>query len=134
MKIDSTNEEEILHDLRISYKLTRFDDTVIFFCTAPDGLTFDLQIDRQTISLWRILAEDWAETANRLTFRWRLVRPFVCGISFEVTTERDLLFSCVVPRQTVSDNDFGSLVAEFCQTLTRLDQCLDQPHGGDNDV
>lgn len=91
MMIDTTEEQTILCNLNIAYRQCNFADSSLFFCELPDGLTFDLQVDRNKLSLWRIVEENRGEKNNEVCICFPFPGRPKGFIIFRVTNEGDLM-------------------------------------------
>lgn len=88
----TTLAEDELNKMHIKYDKNNFSSGILYFCTLPNGLTFDLFAGKDgTIRLWRFVSTMPVSKAGTC-LAYRDPRRSHISFGFEVTEEGDLCF------------------------------------------
>ena len=88
--IASNNIYYTLKKNNIQYRQFELKDENLFFCTLPNGLTFDILIKQDEIKLWRFVGTTSVSKAGTKMEYHLPDKPYTFG--FEVTDEGDICF------------------------------------------
>lgn len=90
--VNTTIVEEAFDHLHIKYRKIVFMGCTLFFCTSPNGLTFDLFTDTEgNVRLWRFVGSAPVEKAGTRSEYRKPEYPHT-AIGLEVTKDGDLCF------------------------------------------